>query len=144
MATSSGTGSVRGSVLQKRGSLGQRGASTRPSDPGTPKYIVRPLRPENEPGTVLGGYEEQHEGEQGAYSSDSSNNSSNNSSSTSNIKRLDGKWDRTSSFPFDRGKTSTTFPRHDMFECSIAWFLNTWGRWWFRLCFVFVLPCVTW
>ena len=58
----------------------------------------------------------QHEEEQGAYSSDSSNNNS----STSNGKRLNGRWHGASSFLFDRGKSSPTFPRHDMFKCSIA------------------------
>ena len=55
MATSSGTGSVRRSVLQKRGGLGQHGASAHPFDSGTPKYNISPLRPETEPGTVWGG-----------------------------------------------------------------------------------------
>ena len=115
-ATSSRTGSVRRSVLQKQGGLGQRGASTHPFDPGIPKYKMLPVRPENEPDTVWGGYDEENEEEQGGYSS--SNSSSN--SSTSSSTRLDERWDGTSSFPFDRGKTSPAFPRHDMFECSIA------------------------
>ena len=101
VATSSGTGSIRRVVLQQKRGLGQRGASTRPFDPGTPKYSMPSLRPENEPSTVWGGYDEEHQEEQGDYSS---SGSSSNSSSTSSSKRLDKRWDGTSSFPFDRGK----------------------------------------
>ena len=36
-------------------SLDHRGASTHPFDRDTPKYSMRSLRPENEPGTVWGG-----------------------------------------------------------------------------------------
>ena len=90
MPISSGTGSIGRVVLQQKGGLGQRGASTRPFDPGTP------------------------EEEQGDYSSSgsSSSNSSSTSSSTSSSKRLDQKWDGTASFPFDRGKISRALPRH--------------------------------
>lgn len=76
VATSSGGGSIRRSVLHQKGSLGQRDASTHPFDPGTPKYSMLPLRPENRPGTVLGGYKRKHDVEQGGGINDSSSNSS--------------------------------------------------------------------
>ena len=113
VATSSGTGSIRRVVLQKKGGSSQRGASTHPFDPGTPKYSMRSLQPENEPGKVWGGYDEEHEEKQRGYSS---SDSTNNSSSTSSSKRLDGRWDETSSFPFDRGKISPALPRHIIYR----------------------------
>ncbi len=89
VAISSETRSMRKVVLQQKRALGRRDASTHPFDPGTPKYRMLSLRPENELG---GGHDEEHEEQQEDYSS-----------STSNNKRLDQRWDGTSSLPFGRG-----------------------------------------
>ena len=102
-------------------SLGQKGVSTHPFDPAKSTGVnMTSIRREGWWGTVGGehvkGNEEGHRG----YSSDRSSNSSSTSSSTKSSKRLDGRWDATSSIPFDRGKTPRALPWHVMFECSIA------------------------
>ena len=107
------------------GEFGPERISTHPFDPGKSKGgTITLIHREGGRGTVVGemsvkesGYDEENEAEQGGYSV---NDSSNSGSSTGSSKRLDGRWDRTSSFRFDRGKTSPAFPRHDMSECSIA------------------------
>ena len=113
VAISSGTGSIRRVVLRQKGGLSQRGASTHPFDLGTPNYRMPSLRPKNGPNTVWGGYDEEHEEEQGDYSS---SDSSSNSSSTGNSQRLDGRWDGTSSFPFDTGKAPPAFLWHVIYR----------------------------
>ena len=99
--------------------LGQKGVSTHPFDPGKSKGVTMVLiRREGRRGTAVGemGVKEReylvaHE-EQGHRSS--------SSSSTSSSKSLDDRWDGTSWFPFDRGKSLRALPRHCMFECGIA------------------------
>ena len=95
------------------GDLGSKGGINAPIRPGKSSGVtITPIHRERWQGTVGGvskemGYEQEHEQEQGDDSHDSSSNSS-----TSISKRLDGRWNGTSSFPFDRGKTHGALPRH--------------------------------
>ena len=93
-------------------SLGQKGVSTHPFDARKWKGVtIILIHRESRRSAAVGemsakerGYVVEHE-EQGKGSSTTS-------SSTSGSKSLDGRWDGTSSFPFDRDKTLRALPRH--------------------------------
>ena len=94
------------------GEFGPEGGINSPVrlDPWKSKGVtMMPIHREDRWGTAVRevsvkerGYVVDNEEQQGDGSNDSS---SNISSSTSSNNRLDGRWDGTSSFPFDRGKT---------------------------------------
>ena len=96
VATSSGPWSVRRSVLPHQEGF----ASTHPFDPGTPKHSMPPLRPKNEPGTVGGGMTRETRRTMGVEAAATA------------AAKVWMRWDGTSLFPFDRGKTPRALPWH--------------------------------